>query len=115
MALSELLWVNRDRFLTGKPAGDEGFRPLRVALEALGFGQVVLVAPVAFVLEAGGQAGVAASAFALRDSVLDAPPAVVFAAFFSVLVIVVTVGLCDRRCVVSRVGSGVAGRRCSRL
>ena len=73
-----------------------GFGPFRVALEALGFGQVVLVAPVAFVLETGGQAGVAASAFALRDSVFDAPPAVVFAAVFSVLVVVVTVGLCDQ-------------------
>ena len=61
---------------------------LRVANETLRIGTVVLFAPVAFLLEVGGDLGVALSTFGFGDAVLVAPPAVVTVAGFLFAVIV---------------------------
>ena len=69
-------------------AGDEGFGSFRVALEALGFGHVVLFAPVTLFFKAGDQARITPRAFFFRDAVFAAPPFAVSVSAFAVLVIV---------------------------
>ena len=75
----------------GDVPGNEDLGTLRIALEALRVGTLVLVAPVPLLLEFGNQAGVAQGTLFFRHAVLDTPPAVVVVAVIAVVVIAMIV------------------------